>query len=93
MIDRVHFSNTRPARPDEATALIVYGTYELNGYGRLTAKCGAPRVEHIVPPAGDDHAFDRVVRPLDIEIMVSPTGRSTRMWINGVEIDWEAVTP
>ena len=43
-------------------------------------------VEHIVPPAGEDHAFFRQHYKRTVEISVSPTGRSVRIWVDGKEI-------
>ena len=43
-------------------------------------------VEHIVPPAGEDHAFDFQHYKRRVEISVSPTGRSVRIWVDGKEI-------
>lgn len=43
-------------------------------------------VEHIVPPAGEDYAFDFQHHRRDVEISVSPTGRSVRIWVDGKEI-------
>ena len=43
-------------------------------------------VERIVPPAGEDHAFDVQHYKREVEVSVSPTGRSVRVWVDGVEI-------
>ena len=43
-------------------------------------------VEHIVPPAGEDHAFFFQHYKRQVEIGVSPTGRSVRIWVDGEEI-------
>jgi len=42
--------------------------------------------ERVVPPAGEDHAFDVQHFRRSIEVYVSPTGRSVRVWVDGVEI-------
>lgn len=47
---------------------------------------GAPWVEHIVPPAGEDYAFDRTRRPVRVEVAVSPTGRSVSVFVNGTHV-------
>jgi hypothetical protein len=47
---------------------------------------GAPSVEHIVPPAGEDYAFDVTHRPVNVEVTVSPTGRSVYVHVNGTLI-------
>lgn len=41
------------------------------------------RTERIVPPAGEDYAFDRDV----VEVYASPTGRSIRLFVDGAEVD------
>ena len=43
-------------------------------------------VERIVPPAGEDHAFFFQHYKRKVEISVSPTGRSVRIWVDGKEI-------
>ena len=43
-------------------------------------------VERIVPPAGEAHAFDVQHYRRNVEVYVSPTGRSVRVWVDGVEV-------
>ena len=44
------------------------------------------RVERVVPPAGEAHAFDVQHYKRTLEIYVSPTGRSVRIYVDGVEV-------
>lgn len=48
--------------------------------------CGPTFVEHVVPPAGEDYAFDIQHYRREVEVYVSPTGRSVRVWIDGNEV-------
>lgn len=43
-------------------------------------------VERIVPPAGEAYAFDVQHYRRRIEVHVSPTGRSVRVWVDGEEV-------
>lgn len=43
-------------------------------------------VEHIVPPAGDEYAFDVQHYKRHVEVYVSPTGRSVRVFVDGQEV-------
>jgi hypothetical protein len=56
------------------------------GYVRVTVDAGPRPPEHVVPPAGEAHAFDAARWARRIEVSVSPTGRSARVWVDGVEI-------
>jgi len=60
----------------------------LGDTGRQALKVWAGRrgVKHIVPPAGEDHAFDVDQWAREVEIYVSPTGRSVRVWVDGNEV-------
>lgn len=42
--------------------------------------------EHVVPPAGEEYAFDREMWARDVEVYVSPSGRSVRVIVDGVEV-------
>ena len=68
-----------------------YREYDWNGYRVAKVGAGVRHVERVVPPAGEEHAFTRISHPLEIEVCTSPTGRSTRLFVNGVEIDWKAI--
>lgn len=52
----------------------------------VVVKAGNRGVEHVVPPAGDEFAFDRQFWAREVEVYVSPTGRSVRVYVDGVEI-------
>lgn len=60
--------------------------YKFNGYHRLSANAGNRGTRRIVPPAGEAHAFDVPEWARRVEISVSPTGRSVRVWVDGVEV-------
>lgn len=42
--------------------------------------------EHIVPPAGEDYAFDVNKWRYRVQIGASPTGRAVSIWVNGKKI-------
>lgn len=56
-------------------------TYEDRAVAKIRA--GHLGTERIVPPAGEDHAFTRDRWRHVIEINVSPTGRSVRLFVDG----------
>jgi hypothetical protein len=58
-------------------------------YHNVTIDCGLPAYDRIVPPAGEDHAFDYPTYPNTVEVAVSPTGRSVRVWLNGKKMTVE----
>ena len=67
----------------------VYGPMsgpKLDGYEQMRIEAGRPRTRRIIPPAGADHAFDIEVWPVRVEVYVSPTGRSVRVFVNGTEV-------
>ena len=49
-------------------------------------RAGYRGTEHVVPPAGEDYAFDREQWAREVEVYVSPTGRSVRVWVDGEEV-------
>ena len=57
------------------------GSYEVVKVG-----AGVPKVHRVVPPAGDNCAFDVTTWTTNVEIYVSPTGRSVRIYVNGEAI-------
>lgn len=65
---------------------LVYGKFAIDGYVGLHVRAGKPKRVRVVPPAGEDYAFDRDDYPLIVEVSVSPTGRSARVWVNGAEV-------
>jgi len=62
--------------------------YTLSDTGRraLKVRAGHRGVKHVVPPAGEDYAFDVDQWAREVEIYVSPTGRSVRVWVDGDEV-------
>lgn len=42
--------------------------------------------ERIVPPAGEKYAFERKLWGRSVEVYVSPTGRSVRVFVDGREV-------
>ena len=58
------------------------------GTETLIVNAGRKTTTHVVPPAGEDYAFDRDDWTRRVELSVSPTGRSVRVWVDGVE--WKA---
>ncbi len=59
---------------------------KFQGSEQVTVKAGVPKRRRIVPPAGPEHAFDVEDWPRRVTVYVSPTGRSVRVWVDGVEI-------
>ena len=57
----------------------------LNGARSLIIRAGRRKVRHVVPPAGDDYAFDVQEWEREVTVYVSPTGRSVRVWVDGKE--------
>ena len=57
------------------------GTYDIIkiGAGRCT-------LERIVPPAGERYAFTLATWATNVEITVSPTGRSVQVHVNGERV-------
>jgi hypothetical protein len=53
----------------------------------LIIHAGNGGTERVVPPAGEAHAFDRTIWRRRIEVGISPTGRSVRVWVDGEEVD------
>lgn len=56
------------------------------GRACINVKAGRKKVERIVPPAGEKYAFDRDVYPVNVEVMVSRTGRSVQVHVNGERV-------
>lgn len=56
------------------------------GYRQLSITAGRRGVERVVPPAGEEYAFDVQHWARRVEVSVSPTGRSVRVWVDGVEV-------
>lgn len=62
------------------------GRYGHEGYEVLVVRAGNRGEKRIVPPAGEKHAFMSEQWARRVEISVSPTGRSVRVWVDGVEV-------
>ena len=60
--------------------------YEHDGYVVAHIRAGNRGTVRVVPPAGEDYAFDRQEWAHRVEVCVSPTGRSVRVWVDGVEV-------
>lgn len=58
----------------------------MGGYLSLLIGAGNRGTERIVPPIGEDYAFDRQKWARRVEVSISPTGRSVRVWVDGVEV-------
>lgn len=56
------------------------------GYVLVTVDAGPRGQERVAPPAGEEYAYDRPLWARRVEVTVSPTGRSARVWVDGVEI-------
>lgn len=65
---------------------VAFATYE--GGEQATVRAGFRGAERIVPPAGDDYAFNRDIWMHEVSVYVSPGGRSVRLFIDGNEIEW-----
>lgn len=52
----------------------------------LVVEAGLVTVEHAEPPAGPKYAFDRERWTRRVEVYVSPTGRSVRVFVDGKEV-------
>ena len=72
-ISEAHFPNL-PGRKKGTTHYQV----ELN--------CGWRGKERIVPPAGEKHAFEVDTWARRVTVCISPTGRSVRVFVDGVEV-------
>ena len=56
------------------------------GAEEVRVRAGRKRTERIVPPAGEEHAFDRDVWTREVAVYVSRTGRSVRVFVDGKEV-------
>lgn len=52
----------------------------------LQVDCVPTTTTRIVPPAGDEYAFDVQHYRRQVEVYVSPSGRSVRVWVDGEEV-------
>lgn len=60
--------------------------YEHEGYFVAHLRCAYLGVERIVPPAGEEYAYTVDRWRKRVEVAVSPTGRSVRVWVDGVQV-------
>lgn len=70
--------------PDEVQ--IQYGFHSIDGYTVMSIDAGNRGHERVVPPAGDAHARDQQMWARHVQVSVSPTGRSVRVFVDGVEV-------
>lgn len=52
----------------------------------VTVQAVRTRVERIVPQAGEEHAFDVQHWKRTVDVYVSPSGRSVRIFVDGEEV-------
>lgn len=52
----------------------------------VIVEAGNLGVECVTPPAGPVHAFNRQRWQRRVEVYISPTGRSVRVWVDGKEV-------
>jgi hypothetical protein len=57
-----------------------------NGAHTLQISAGRRGLEHVVPPAGEELAFDVALWARSVNVYVSRTGRSVRVFVDGEEI-------
>jgi hypothetical protein len=63
------------------------------GYALVTIDAGPRPAERVTPPAGEAYAFNAARWARRVEVTVSPTGRSARVWVDGVEIPAPTTSP
>lgn len=56
------------------------------GYQLVHLSAGFEGMERVVPPAGEDYAFNVPRYKRRVEVTVSPTGRSVRVFVDGKEV-------
>lgn len=61
--------------------------FTLDGRKILLVNAGDRGTEEVVPPAGPAHAFTRRRWARKVEVAVSPTGRSVRVFVDGKEVE------
>lgn len=64
-----------------------------DGTQLLIVRAGPRGTERIVPPAGEDYAFDRDLWARKVTVSVSPKGRSVRVFVDDVEVRPDAAPP
>lgn len=78
---------------DTPQPLVQYSTTVARGMGAkydgmvlVNIDAGPLGSERIIPPAGEEYAYDRPLWRRRVQVSVSPKGRSSRVWVDGVEI-------
>lgn len=71
--------------PDDPQAIRILEA-RARGYRQIQIDAGPRGHERIVPPAGEEYAFDIYHWARRLTLVVSPTGRSVRVWVDGQEI-------
>lgn len=61
-------------------------SFEFRGYTQVEIGAGPLPPERIVPPAGEEHAFEVPRWRRRVTVSISPTGRSVRVWVDGEEV-------
>lgn len=56
-------------------------------YGAVILQAGWKGTETIVPPAGPEYSFEVDLWARRVEVSISPTGRSVRVWVDGNEVE------
>ena len=65
---------------------ISWGGTNRGDYHTAIVNAGRPKTVRVVPPAGEDYAFDRQDWPVEVQVSVSPTGRSVSVFVNGKKV-------
>jgi hypothetical protein len=61
------------------------GTSE-DRYAIVDVRCGRKTTTRVVPPAGEEYAFDRDDWDHHVQVHVSPTGRSVQVHVDGERV-------
>jgi hypothetical protein len=61
--------------------------FSFRDYEVVHIRAGRRGKQRIVPPAGEDFAFDVDRWARRVEVQVSPTGRSVRVFVDGKEVE------
>ncbi len=71
---------------EQTRELMRIRTSEFRDYAQVDILAGPLGTERVVPPAGENYAFDRLLWRKHVTVSVSPKGRSVRVWIDGKEV-------
>lgn len=66
------------------------GLAENDGYRVLIIRAGHRGTERIVPPAGEKHAFEVDLWAREVQVCMSPKGRSVRVFVDQREVRRQA---